>query len=264
MRVVAQQHEVPLFDRLAIMRHWSDTGAFDLYATGKDNVLAHRVHDCIGRGIASMIIDAAHLKPVEPKTGSRMRRDTEKRNKTSNRDGTDTMLRIFLCFAPLAFGAVATAGLVALAAGAERRARWQLRPRCRRPPPRLLRRARPLACVTADQVRFDLPLPRTARLLAGRQADQDRRAGVLVDLRRGREHVGGLLSEPAGGRARPAFPGHEITVLNRGVNGEEAADMLARLDTDVIAEKPDLVLWQVGTNSVLRDKAVLPHATQLA
>jgi lysophospholipase L1-like esterase len=63
MRVVAQQHEIPLFDRLAIMRNWSDTGAFDLYAAGKDNVLAQRVHDCIGRGIASMIMDAAHLHP---------------------------------------------------------------------------------------------------------------------------------------------------------------------------------------------------------
>jgi lysophospholipase L1-like esterase len=69
MRVVAQQHEIPLFDRHAIMRHWSDTGAFDLYAAGKDNVLAHRVHDCIGRAIASMIIDAAHLGPAEPKAG---------------------------------------------------------------------------------------------------------------------------------------------------------------------------------------------------
>jgi lysophospholipase L1-like esterase len=69
MRVVAQQHEIPLFDRLAVMRHWSDTGAFDLYAAGKDIVLARRVHDCVGRGIASMIIDAAHLKPVEPKAG---------------------------------------------------------------------------------------------------------------------------------------------------------------------------------------------------
>jgi lysophospholipase L1-like esterase len=63
MRVVAQQHEIPLFDRLAIMRNWSDTGAFDLYAAGKDNVLAQRVHDCIGRGIAAMIIDAARLHP---------------------------------------------------------------------------------------------------------------------------------------------------------------------------------------------------------
>ncbi len=67
MRVVAQQHEIPLFDRLAIMRHWSDTGAFDLYAAGKDNVLAQRVHDCIGRGIASMIMDAAHLRSVDTK-----------------------------------------------------------------------------------------------------------------------------------------------------------------------------------------------------
>ena len=41
------------------------------------------------------------------------------------------------------------------------------------------------------------------------------------------------------------FPGHEFTVLNRGVNGEEITDMLARLDTAVIAERPDLVLWQV-------------------
>jgi hypothetical protein len=69
MRVVAQQHEIPLFDRLAIMRHWSDTGAFDLYATGKDNVLARRVHDCIGRGLAAMIIEDAHLKAAEQKAG---------------------------------------------------------------------------------------------------------------------------------------------------------------------------------------------------
>jgi lysophospholipase L1-like esterase len=69
MRVVAQQHEIPLFDRLGIMRHWSDVGAFDLYAAGKDNVLAHKVHDCIGRAIASLIIESAHLQSVELKTG---------------------------------------------------------------------------------------------------------------------------------------------------------------------------------------------------
>jgi lysophospholipase L1-like esterase len=69
MRVVAQQFEVPLFDRLAIMRHWSDTGAFDLYAAGKDNVLAHRVHDCIGRAIAALIVDAAHVRPSDLKAG---------------------------------------------------------------------------------------------------------------------------------------------------------------------------------------------------
>jgi lysophospholipase L1-like esterase len=54
------------------------------------------------------------------------------------------------------------------------------------------------------------------------------------------------------------FPGHPITVLNRGVNGEEVADMLARLDQTVLAEKPDLVLWQVGTNAILRDNDLQP------
>src|SRR6185312_1463932 len=52
---------------------------------------------------------------------------------------------------------------------------------------------------------------------------------------------------------RARFPGVPITVLNRGIGGEEAPQMLARFDRDVIAEKPDLVLWQVGTNGVLRD-----------
>src|SRR5262249_56621588 len=59
------------------------------------------------------------------------------------------------------------------------------------------------------------------------------------------------------------FPGHEITVLNRGVNGEEPPNILARLDNAVIAENPDLVLWQVGTKSMLRGKAVSPHASLL-
>jgi lysophospholipase L1-like esterase len=50
------------------------------------------------------------------------------------------------------------------------------------------------------------------------------------------------------------FPRTDFTVINRGVNGEEAGDMLARFDRDVIVSKPDLVLWQVGSNSVLRDR----------
>lgn len=68
MRVVAQQRDIPLFDRFAIMRYWSDYGAFDFYAAGRDNALARRVHDCIGRAIATLIMDTARLKP-EAKAG---------------------------------------------------------------------------------------------------------------------------------------------------------------------------------------------------
>jgi len=50
------------------------------------------------------------------------------------------------------------------------------------------------------------------------------------------------------------MPRVPVTVVNRGVNGEEAREMLARFERDVFAEKPDLVIWQVGSNSVLRDR----------
>ena len=59
------------------------------------------------------------------------------------------------------------------------------------------------------------------------------------------------------------FLWNDTTVVNRGVNGEEVPDMLARFDTEVIAEKPDLVIWQTGTNSVLRDHPFDPKATLL-
>jgi acyl-CoA thioesterase I len=49
------------------------------------------------------------------------------------------------------------------------------------------------------------------------------------------------------------FPGLPITVLNKGIGGEEAGQMAARFHADVFDEAPDLVLWQVGSNSVLLD-----------
>ena len=65
MRVVAQQHEVPLFDRFAIMRHWQDQGDFDLFSTSHGLDLARRVHDCLGRALSQFVIEAAHLKPAQ-------------------------------------------------------------------------------------------------------------------------------------------------------------------------------------------------------
>ena len=48
------------------------------------------------------------------------------------------------------------------------------------------------------------------------------------------------------------FPGIEINVINHGVGGQDVPEELSRLERDVIAEHPDLVIWQVGTNAVLR------------
>ena len=48
------------------------------------------------------------------------------------------------------------------------------------------------------------------------------------------------------------LPHAHIAVINRGINGEDAAEEAPRLDGDVVAVKPQLVIWQVGANGVLR------------
>jgi hypothetical protein len=61
MRAVAQQHDIPLFDRFAIMRHWNDSGDFDLFSTSHGVELAKRVHACLGRALTKFVVDTAHL-----------------------------------------------------------------------------------------------------------------------------------------------------------------------------------------------------------
>ena len=65
LRVVAQQHDVPLFDRFSIMQGWSESGEFDLFSTVHSAELAKRVHHCLGRALSQFIIDVAHPLPVQ-------------------------------------------------------------------------------------------------------------------------------------------------------------------------------------------------------
>jgi hypothetical protein len=68
MRVVAQQHDVPLFDRFAIMNHWNESGEFDLFSPVRGVDLAKRVHNCLGRALSTFVIDTAHINPAELRT----------------------------------------------------------------------------------------------------------------------------------------------------------------------------------------------------
>lgn len=115
----------------------------------------------------------------------------------------------------------------------------------------------PALCLSApDAGHFVRPLLRVARLLT------DGRPITIVAF--GSSSTAGAgasssaMSYPSRLEAelKKRFPTATIRVLNRGVNGEEAPEMMARLDTSVIAEKPDLVLWQLGSNAVLRDRDV--------
>jgi acyl-CoA thioesterase I len=121
----------------------------------------------------------------------------------------------------------------------------------------------PACNATSEFVRFTQPLQHAARRLASGEPL------VIVAIGSSSTYGAGASSPAASYPSRLAvelkqrFPGHDITVLNRGINGQESAQMIARFDTDVIAAHPDLVLWQVGTNSVMRDHSLKSHAVLL-
>ena len=119
-------------------------------------------------------------------------------------------------------------------------------------------------CATPDtMLGSDLALPHvTARLRAGEPIK-------IVAI--GSSSTGGAgASSPA--HAYPAllreelsqhFPNAVIEVVNKGVNGQKAPAMIARFERDVFAEKPDLVIWQVGTNSIIQNDGVAGNEEQL-
>jgi acyl-CoA thioesterase-1 len=162
------------------------------------------------------------------------------------------------------FGAVATLGLLATLP-ARAQAPRSIAPAATLPvqAPAATGSSSPACAVTLEQARFDFPLPHTARLLASGKPIK------IIALGSSSTYGAGASSSAAAYPNRLAeelarrFPRNQFTVLNRGVNGEEITDMLARLDTAVLADYPDLVLWQVGTNSVLRDRALPPHVREL-
>lgn len=47
----------------------------------------------------------------------------------------------------------------------------------------------------------------------------------------------------------------DFAIINRGIGGQDAPEELARLDADVLAIRPQLVIWQVGANGAVRDEA---------
>ena len=122
----------------------------------------------------------------------------------------------------------------------------------------------PVACSAPAQfTRFDRPLLRTARRLASGEPLTIVAIGSSSTAGAGASSPDATYPSRLAVELHKRFPAEAVTVLNRGINGEETENMLARFAGQVIAEHPQLVLWQVGTNSVLRDHPIKPHAVQL-
>src|SRR5262249_29404994 len=112
----------------------------------------------------------------------------------------------------------------------------------------------PQACkAQADATRLDYALPHTAKRLISGEPLQIVAMGSSSTAGAGASAPSASYPSRLEAELRTRFPHVPITVINRGVNGERSNEMLSRFEHDVIEEKPDLVLWQVGSNSVLHD-----------
>lgn len=110
-----------------------------------------------------------------------------------------------------------------------------------------------------DLIRLANPLPRLAQKMASGEP-------VTIVAIGSSSTAGAGASSPAASypsrlavELKQHFPKLSFTVINRGVGGEEIADMLKRFDSAVVSAKPDLVLWQLGTNSVIRGHRLGDH-----
>jgi acyl-CoA thioesterase-1 len=56
--------------------------------------------------------------------------------------------------------------------------------------------------------------------------------------------------------AKAMPPGKAVQVINSGIGGQDVDDMMLRLEADVIVAKPDVVIWQTGSNDPLRNVPV--------
>jgi acyl-CoA thioesterase I len=117
----------------------------------------------------------------------------------------------------------------------------------------------PPCIIPPELARFDLPLPRSAqRVAAGRSLK-------IVAIGSSSTYGEGASSPSWSYPSRlqlelvHRFPRRDIRVVNRGVNGDNDYDKRQRFQRDVIAEKPDIVLWQLGTNSMLHGNPLERH-----
>jgi acyl-CoA thioesterase-1 len=115
--------------------------------------------------------------------------------------------------------------------------------------------------LSATSLLKEAGLPRTATKLQGAQGL--RIVALGSSTTEGTGATRSTLSYPSLLRThlRRAYPKQSVTVLNKGVGGETAQQMEARLDRDVLAHQPDLVLWQTGTNDAIRN---VPHEQMTA
>jgi lysophospholipase L1-like esterase len=116
---------------------------------------------------------------------------------------------------------------------------------------------RALGCSAPQELtRFKVKLSNTARAVHSRKS--------LVIVAIGSSSTAGVgASDPAhaypavlAAELRHRWPQLAVNVINKGVGGELASQMLARFERDVLPYHPQLVIWQTGSNQLLKSENV--------
>ena len=112
----------------------------------------------------------------------------------------------------------------------------------------------PAACpVSAEHVTANGGLDRSrAAVATGRLTILAMGSSSIEGVGASRPELGFVPQLQAGLQRR--LPGVAVTVINKGIGGETAKDTADRLARETAANEPDLVIWQLGTNDVLRDR----------
>ena len=108
----------------------------------------------------------------------------------------------------------------------------------------------------AELTKFERPLSRLARLVAADKPVSIVAYGSSSTAGAGASAPGATYPSRLEAELKERFPRNSIKVFNRGVGGTEMPEMIARMDETLLLDKPDLVIWQLGTNSLLRDREV--------
>lgn len=114
--------------------------------------------------------------------------------------------------------------------------------------------AAPAACpVSADHVVANGGLERSrAAVASGRLTILAMGSSSIQGHGASRPELGFVPLLEAGLERR--LPGVAVTVINKGIGGETAKETADRLAREIEAARPDLVIWQLGTNDMLRDR----------
>lgn len=108
-------------------------------------------------------------------------------------------------------------------------------------------------CLPAKGLK-DVPgsLPRVARRIAAGEPVTIVAFGSSTTVGFGTSSPAYTYPNRLADQLRRKFPTSDITIINRGMGGQDAPEMMKRFDAAVLDADPDLVIWQLGTNTVVK------------